>query len=154
MKILFVCTGNICRSPSAEAIARKKAEERGLDHLIFDSAGTSGYHEGEPSDKRTVEVGEQNGVSFKGIAARQINDEDFDKFDLILAMDRSHLSHLYNIAPAKHHDKIALFLQFCNVSNFHDDEVIDPYYGAGRGFIEVFELIDRGLDNLFEMVSV
>lgn len=149
-KILFVCTGNICRSPTAEAIARKKAHDLNKK-IIFDSAGTSGYHQGEKPDSRSVEVCQTKNISFSDIYSRKICDQDFIEFDYIFAMDRSHLSHLYNLADKKYHHKIHLFLQFCATSNIWNDEVIDPYYGE-RGFEEVYEIIDESIDNLFKII--
>lgn len=147
-KILFVCTGNICRSPAAHAIARHKAKIYNKEaRFVFDSAGTDSYHVGQAPDSRSVIVGEKNGVSFSDIYARQITKNDFADFDLILAMDRGHLARMRSRAPAEYHHKIKLFLEFCDVENKWDDEVIDPYYGD-HGFDEVFALLDQGIDNL------
>lgn len=148
-KILFVCTGNICRSPTAHAIARHKAKNLKKDHLyFFDSAGTSSYHEGECADLRSIQTGKKRGISFDGILSRRITQKDFADFDLILCMDRNHLSHLLQISDEKYHHKIKLFLEFCAVSNLWDDEVIDPYYGGNKGFEEVYDMIDCAINNL------
>lgn len=152
-KILFVCTGNICRSPTAHAIALNKALQiKNCDQFIFDSAGTTSYHQGEDPDLRAVECGNKKGISFSGIKSRKINQQDFENFDYIFCMDRSHLSSLYQITKPKYHNKIYLFLEFCALNNFWDDEVIDPYYGE-RGFDEVFDILDKALDKMFYILT-
>ncbi len=153
IKTLFVCTGNICRSPTAQAIARHKAFELGLQNrFIFDSAATSSYHNGELPDARSVQVGESRRVSFSNIFSRPISSKDFENFDYIMCMDRSHLSHVLRVSDKKYHDKIHLFLQFCGAKNSWDDEVIDPYHSSNKGFEEVFDVIDEALDNFFAEV--
>lgn len=150
-KILFICTGNICRSPTAHAIARHKTKIYQQEKIfIFDSAGTDSYHVGQSPDARSVSVGNQNGISFAGIFARQINQNDFINFDFLLCMDRRHVKRLYSRAPEKYHHKIKLFLEFCDVDNKWNDEVIDPYYGGEKGFAEVFNAIDCGVEKLFQ----
>lgn len=150
-KILFVCTGNICRSPTAHAIARHKAKELGIDqNFVFDSAGTNGFHIGETPDSRSKEVGRERGISFEGIYSRQITYEDFEKFDLLLCMDRSHQRRLLQVSDAKYHEKIKLFLKFCEAQNPWNDEVIDPYYKGEQAFDRVFDVIDLALDNFFK----
>lgn len=153
-KILFVCTGNICRSPTAEAIARHKVKNLGLEnHFIFDSAGIESHHAGEAPDSRSVGVGHERGISFDGISARKITFSDFEKFDLLMAMDRGHHDRLLRIAPKEHQQKIKLFLQFCAAKNPWNDEVIDPYYKSSHAFDMVFDVIDSALDEMFEKVS-
>ncbi len=148
-KILFVCTGNICRSPTAEAIARHKAKLLGLENsFIFDSAGTDGFHSNEVPDLRSVKVGEERGISFEGIYSRKITQHDFEEFDLIMCMDKNHHSRLLQIAAPQHHEKIKLFLRFCAAKNPWQDEVIDPYYKGNQSFDMVFDVIDSALDNL------
>lgn len=148
-KILFVCTGNICRSPTAEAVARHKAKILNLEkQFIFDSAGVESHHVGEAPDPRSAQVGKNHGISFSGIFARKITNTDFENFDLIMAMDRSHYDRLMRIAPLQYRNKIKLFLQFCGVKNSWNDEVIDPYYGSSRGFDEVFNVIDLAIEKL------
>ena len=152
-KILFVCTGNICRSPTAHAVARHKAKIlQQENNFHFDSAGIASYHVGEASDPRSVRLGEENGVSFSGIKARQIKQKDFENFDLIFAMDRSHLRALQDIAPLDYQNKIQLFLEFCETKNQWNDEVIDPYYLKHRDFDLVFKIIENALDNLFKKI--
>jgi len=150
-KILFVCTGNICRSPTAHALARHKAKLLNLENkFYFDSAGITGYHAGESPDTRSAMVGEANGISFAGIFSRKITPKDFDNFDLIFAMDRSHFSHLYDLCDDKNLHKIKLFLEFCQIKNSWNDEVIDPYYLKNSDFDQVFKIISKAIDELLK----
>ena len=151
MKTLFICTGNICRSPTAEAIARHKSQELGLEKkFIFDSAGTEGFHNGEVPDSRSMQVGEERGISFSGISSRKIIASDFSDFDLIMCMDRSHQKRLLQICDPKYHEKIKLFLEFCQAKNPWNDEVVDPYYKGEQAFDMVFDVIDSALENFFK----
>ena len=148
-KILFICTGNICRSPTAHALALHKIKKLKLEKEFFvDSAGTSCFHAGSPPDMRAVLVGTKMGVDFVGMMSKKITQENFEKFDLIVAMDRSHISALRKICPSQFQNKIQLFLEYCEVENRFGDEVIDPYYGGVGGFKEVFGLIEKGVENL------
>lgn len=150
MKVIFICTGNICRSPTAHAIAMHQAESLNLgSKFIFDSAGIDGYHSGQMPDFRSVEVGKNRGISFDNISSRKIEEQDFEEFDLIFAMTRSHLEHLLRISPEKHRHKIKLFLEFCEVENEWNNEVVDPYYGGAQGFIKVFDMIELAVENFF-----
>lgn len=147
-KILFVCTGNICRSPTAHAVARHLASQLQLqDKFYFDSCGLISYHVGESPDARSVAVGLQNNISFSGIFSRKINQQDFDNFDLIMAMDKSHFTQLMSLSDAKNHHKIKLFLEFCEEKNPWNNEVIDPYYLEDKKFEEVFIAIEKALKN-------
>ncbi len=153
IKILFVCTGNICRSPTAHAIARHKAEELNIAHkFLFDSAGTDSYHCGESPDYRTLLVGKERGISFDNILARRIVESDFKNFDYIMCMDRKNKKRLLAISDAKYHDKIKLFLEFCEIKNSWNDEVIDPYYKVETAFYDVFYIIEYALENMFRKV--
>ena len=150
-KVLFVCTGNICRSPTAEAIARHKVKILGLeDRFVFDSAGTQGFHSGEAPDSRSAKVGVERGISFAGISSRKITAQDFAEFDFLMCMDRSHQKHLMAMAPKQHSEKVKLFLQFCQAKNPWNDEVIDPYYKGEQAFDMVFDVIDSALENFFK----
>ena len=142
--VLFVCLGNICRSPTAEAVFRHKADEAGLK-LTIDSAGTHGYHTGSPPDKRSQAAGQERGYSFEGLKCRRVSDTDFETFDLILAMDQSNLENLREMSDPDHHHKIRLMLDFAGYEN---EEVPDPYYGGKKGFELVLGLIEEASDGL------
>ncbi|BDP34662.1 TPA: low molecular weight phosphotyrosine protein phosphatase [Vibrio parahaemolyticus] len=138
-KILVVCMGNICRSPTGEAVLRAKAKELGVD-VDIDSAGTIGYHTGNTPDSRAMAAGKQRGYSFKGMRARQVSVQDFEDFDLVLAADKANLADLLDICPAEHRHKVSLFLSHSNSSY---DEIPDPYYGGDDGFELVLDLIEE-----------
>ncbi|EPN5004864.1 low molecular weight protein-tyrosine-phosphatase [Vibrio parahaemolyticus] len=138
-RILVVCMGNICRSPTGEAVLRAKAEELGVD-VDIDSAGTIGYHTGNTPDSRAMAAGKQRGYSFKGMRARQVSVQDFEDFDLVLAADKANLADLLDICPAEHRHKVSLFLSHSNSSY---DEIPDPYYGVDDGFELVLDLIEE-----------
>jgi protein-tyrosine phosphatase len=144
-RLLFVCTGNICRSPLAEAIFRHQAGQAGrASDFELDSAGTHGYHEGEPADPRARRVGAAHGVAVTSIA-REVRDSDFRDFDLILAMDRGHLRELRGRCPAPLRDKLRLMRDFGDPPG---GDVPDPYYSDDGAFEEVFDLLEgccRGL---------
>lgn len=144
--ILVVCMGNICRSPTGEAVLRKKALQLGVD-VNVDSAGTVGSHKGSKPDPRAVSAGERRGYSFKGIRARQVTRADFDKFDFILAADEYNLRDLQEQCPDEHLHKIQLFLSY---SDEDFDEIPDPYYGGERGFELVLDLIEDASENLLK----
>ncbi|MCQ8847429.1 protein tyrosine phosphatase [Alteromonas sp. 76-1] len=147
--VLFVCLGNICRSPTAEAVFLAKAARAGLK-LDIDSAGTHGYHIGKQPDKRSQAVGVERGYSFKGLKCRRVDDKDFEKYDYILAMDNSNLDNLREMSPPEHHEKIHLFLDF---ADSEDKEVPDPYYGGKRGFELVLDLIEEASDGLIAHIQ-
>ncbi|EGR1751046.1 TPA: low molecular weight phosphotyrosine protein phosphatase [Vibrio parahaemolyticus] len=138
-RILVVCMGNICRSPTGEAVLRAKAKELGVD-VDIDSAGTIGYHTGNTPDSRAMAAGKQRGYSFKGMRARQVSVQDFEDFDLVLAADKANLADLLDICPVEHRHKVSLFLSHSNSSY---DEIPDPYYGGDDGFELVLDLIEE-----------
>lgn len=147
MRILFVCLGNICRSPTAEGVLRALAARETPElALEVDSAGTAGYHVGEPPDPRMRAAAARRGYDLNALRARIVEPRDFERFDLILAMDRENLAVLRRRAPDVAHERLRLFLEFAP----HDerDEVPDPYYGGPNGFEEVLDLVEaaaRGL---------
>ena len=146
-KILFVCMGNICRSPSAEGILLKKVQERGLENnFLIDSCGTHGYHEGQGPDSRSIEVALLRGIDIRHQISRRIETKDFEFFDLILPMDNYNLEFLKNISDPIHHHKILLFLDFSQQSDYI--EVPDPYYGGDSGFELVLDLLDEAAEGL------
>lgn len=140
--VLFVCLGNICRSPTAEAVFRHKAKQAGLD-MVIDSAGTHGYHIGKAPDKRSIATGELKGYSFKGLKCRRVEASDFEEFDYIMAMDESNYENLMEISNGVNQDRIHYFLDFAPGD---DKEVPDPYYGGKRGFELVLDLIEKASD--------
>jgi len=148
--VLFICMGNICRSPSAEAVFRHKAQTQGLS-LTIDSAGTVGAHAKEKPDHRAQKVGVERGYSFDGIKSRKVTAQDFDKFDLILAMDNDNLTDLKKIAPAHLKSKAMLFLDFAK--NHEESEVPDPYYGGVNGFRFVLDLVEDASDGLLAQLK-
>ena len=148
MRLLFVCMGNICRSPTAEGVMRALVEEAGLDGRIeVESAGTGGWHAGEPPDARATEAAHRRGVTLAG-AARQVRLEDFVTFDLLVAMDRENLRHLLAIAPDEDAaEKVRLLREF-DPASAGELDVPDPYYGGERGFETVLDHVQaacRGL---------
>lgn len=152
-KILFVCTGNICRSPTAEGVARALAEKQGVGHLFtFDSAGTMGYHSGEPPDQRAIAAAARRGYNLTPLRARQVAEKDFFRFDYVLAMDRGHLKVLEKLCPAEHRQGLGLFLEYAGKTP--EDEVPDPYYGGPEGFDYVLSLVENAADQLIRRLSM
>ncbi len=150
-KILFVCTGNICRSSTAEAIAKHIAADKNVaQQFIFKSAGTSGFHQGESSDSRAIKVANQHGITFQGIYAKRITQDDIVNFDIILCMDRGHHEQLLRFADSKYHDKIFLFLQFADLKDSYIEEVDDPYYKDIKAFEDVFVLTYKAVEKIID----
>ena len=149
--VIFVCMGNICRSPSAEGVFRAFVEQHGLQERIeIDSAGTHAYHSGEPSDSRAIAAAARRGYSLTEIRARRIEDADFERFDHIIAMDRGNLEILRARAGDLHSEKVTLFLDY---SAGDETEVPDPYYGGSAGFEKVLDLVEDASRGLLEMLS-
>jgi protein-tyrosine phosphatase len=140
--VLFVCMGNICRSPTAEGVFRKLVQDEGLaDWFEIDSAGTHAYHIGNPPDERAQKAALSRGVDLADIRARQVCHADFESFDFILVMDRQNLDTLSFVCPRTHSHKLKLFLEY--VPGLKSLEVPDPYYGGEKGFEQVLDLVER-----------
>lgn len=151
-KILIVCLGNICRSPTAEAVLKHKAKQQGIV-IEIDSAGTSASHKGQRPDSRSVIAGSARGYSFNGLKSRPVFESDFSDFDLILAMDNSNLAELNRRCPAEHLHKVRLFLSF-HPEYPNINEVPDPYYSGSKGFELVLDLIEQACDTLLSAPEI
>jgi protein-tyrosine phosphatase len=154
MRLLFVCLGNICRSPTAEGVMRSLVRDAGLEDTIeLDSAGTGAWHVGSPPDARAVAAASARGIVLESLA-RQVEESDFDDFDLILAMDRSNLRELGQMAPGgQGRTRVRLLREFDPASMVGEDlEVPDPYYGARGGFDEVLDLVQAACSGLLEQI--
>lgn len=147
--ILFICLGNICRSPTAEGVTRALAQKMGIS-LEIDSAGTGSWHVGEPPCDRATRHAARRGYALGG-AARQVRTEDFTRFDLILAMDRQNLADLRALAPASARDRVQLFRDYDPEVGGPAD-VPDPYYGGEDGFELVLDIVERAAAGLLERV--
>lgn len=142
MKVLFVCTGNICRSPTAEGVFRHMVEEAGLGQRVAaDSAGTHNYHEGDPPDARSCQAAAVRGFDLSSLRARKVIARDFHDFDLILAMDQGHFAHLAAMKPKDARAELRLYLDFH--PNSRTKDVPDPYYGGPEGFARVLDMIEE-----------
>ena len=150
MKLLFVCMGNICRSPVVEAVARARLAAAGLA-IDVDSAGTENYHAGAPPDRRSLASARQRGYDASMHRARQVEAGDFVRFDKLLVMDRMNLRALERMAPGETHDKIAMFLPWAGLAEPHD--LPDPYYGQIEDFDLVVTLAERGVDGLIQRLA-
>lgn len=150
-KLLLVCLGNICRSPTAHAVLRQKSAELAVA-LEIESAGTSASHKGQTPDPRSVREGERLGYSFAGIRSRQVQDTDFAYYDLILAMDADNLAELKRRCPPAFQHKLQLFLQY-HPQYPQYSEVPDPYYGGSKGFALVLQLIEQGCAGLLQQLK-
>jgi protein-tyrosine phosphatase len=150
-KVLFVCMGNICRSPTAEGVFRHKVEQNNLQHKItIDSAGTHAYHVGNPPDARAQEAALKRDIDLSQQRARRVRSDDFTEFDYVIAMDDSNMDDLLSICPAGYEDRLHLFLAF---SSGQQREVPDPYYGQGRGFEIVLDLVDDAAEGLLAHIQ-
>lgn len=151
VRVLFVCMGNICRSPTAEGVFASLVDRNGLASSVsFDSAGTHAYHIGERPDPRAQEAARRRGIDIGRQAARRVEDKDFERFDYIVAMDRDNLTVLESRCPQSHRHKLALMLQYA--PHLEIDEVPDPYYGGPQGFERVLDLIEAAAEGLLQEI--
>lgn len=150
--VLFVCMGNICRSPTAHGVMQHLVNHAGLqDHIRVDSAGTHNYHPGEPPDERSQAHARKRGYDLSNQRARQVRLDDFERFDLILAMDTDNLDRLQAHCPPELHHKLGLLTRHCTR---HTSPVVpDPYYGGAAGFEHVLDLVEDACENLLEMIQ-
>ena len=148
--ILFVCLGNICRSPAGENMMRKLLQDAGLSSVVqCDSAGISGYHHGDPPDARMIAAGQQRGLPMTG-NARQVTRQDIDRFDLILAMDNDNHAGLMRLVTSHNRHKVRMFCDYCTR---HDErEVPDPYYGGPDGFEHVLNIMEDGCQEILRLL--
>lgn len=149
IRVLLVCMGNICRSPTAEGVLRAHVERAGMaDEVEIDSAGTHAYHVGEPPDPRSQKAAARRGYRLEHLRGRRVATADFLRFDLILAMDRSNLAMLKEACPPEEQHRLGLLLDYAR--NQGEDEVPDPYYGGPDGFERVLDLIEDACTGLIE----
>jgi protein-tyrosine phosphatase len=150
-KILFVCTGNICRSPTAEGVARAIAKRRGLaERFLIASAGTHSYHVGDPPDARSTQFAAKRGYDLSRQRARRLEIADFYEFDYLLAMDQGHLRLMNAQRPADATARVALFTSLSKL--YANQSVPDPYYGGDNGFEEVLDMIEEATERLFDEI--
>jgi protein-tyrosine phosphatase len=151
VKVLMVCMGNICRSPTADGVMTALVKQKGLEGRIeVDSAGTHAYHVGEMSDSRSRAKAKERGVDLDYIRARKVTQSDFENFDYVLAMDEDNYQILLDACPEKYKSRVNKFLSYAkNLQN----NVPDPYYGGANGFDNVFDLVKEGCDYLFRDIE-
>ncbi len=151
INVVFICMGNICRSPTAEGVFRHVVKERNLQDVIkIDSAGTHAYHIGEPPDSRSQATAKSRGVDLSAQRARKVEAIDFERFDYVIAMDRSNYENLKALATVEQQEKLHLFMNFTN--EWDNAEVPDPYYGGGDGFKNVFDMVQSASEGLLEVI--
>lgn len=151
-RVLLVCMGNICRSPTAEGVLRQFIKINNLGDVVeVDSAGTHGYHVGEAPDSRTQRAAAIRGYNLSQLRARKVARQDLDYFDLILAMDKSNLDNLQRISTPEQQTKLGLFMDYAK--NFDDNEVPDPYYGLGHGFDLVLDMVEDASNGLIQEIK-
>jgi len=152
INVLFVCMGNICRSPTAEAVFRARVEEAGLlQRVLIDSAGTHNYHIGNPPDMRTQQAARLRGYDMSLLRGRQVSKSDFTRFDYILAMDHPNLVMLYQKCPSELHKRLGFFMDYATQ---HDVlEVPDPYHGGVEGFVRVLDMVEDASKGLLQHIQ-
>lgn len=152
IKVLFVCMGNICRSPTAEGVFRHMVAENGLQgSILTDSAGTHAYHVGEPPDRRAQATAKRRGIDLSDLSARRVTAADFKKFEYVLAMDRDNYAILDELCPDGLNDRLFLLLDFA--SSVKTSEVPDPYYGGVKGFDVVFDMVEQASLGLLQDIK-
>ena len=152
ISVLFCCMGNICRSPTAEAVFCAKVEEAGLaQQILIDSVGTHDYHIGDPPDQRTQRAARQRGYDLSGLRGRQVEVADFMRFDYVLAMDHANMAILKKLCPQEHHDRLGLFLEYATMHQ--EREVPDPYYGGEDGFERVLDMVEDAAAGLLRHIQ-
>lgn len=153
IKVLFVCMGNICRSPMAEGMFRHAIKEAGLEHLVhIDSAGTHSYHVGSPPDTRAQQAIRKRGIDISGQRSRKVTERDLAEYDYILVMDGANHANLIRRASATHHSKIRRLLSFSK--KYPNLDVPDPYYGGAEGFEENLDMIHDAVQHLVREISM
>ncbi|PFH13182.1 low molecular weight protein-tyrosine-phosphatase [Burkholderia sp. JKS000303] len=150
--ICFVCLGNICRSPTAEGVMRHQVGAAGLaDRIAIDSAGTGDWHVGEPPDTRAQAAAHTRGYDLSALRARQVSAADFERFDLLLAMDEANLAELRRRCPPEYRDKVRLLMEFA--PGTAETEVADPYFGGAQGFEQVLDQVERACAGLLDTLK-
>ena len=150
INVLFVCLGNICRSPTAHGVFAQRVSERGLQSQIqVDSAGTGDWHVGEAPDKRATAAAAKRGFDLSSLRARQVSAKDFGQYHYVIAMDNNNLADLNALKPHHYNGELALFLSYGSDNTV---EVPDPYYGAGDGFEQVLDLVEQASDGLLAAI--
>lgn len=151
VSVVFVCMGNICRSPTAEGVFRHVVKARNLQDVIkIDSAGTHAYHIGESPDSRSQATAKSRGVDLSAQRARKVEADDFERFDYVIAMDCSNYENLKDLATVEQQERLYLFMDF--TSAWDNAEVPDPYYGGGDGFKNVFDMVQSASEGLLECI--
>lgn len=152
VSVLFVCLGNICRSPTAHGVFRQMVKDEGLaDLIMIDSAGTAAYHVGKKADDRSRKVAKGRGIDMEDLRARKVDFGDLIQFDYVLAMDASNYTNLFEMALPEHREKIHMFLNFA--PDYSETEVPDPYYGGPEGFDHVFDMVTSASRGLLEEIK-
>jgi|SRR5690554_4741117 len=152
VKVLFVCLGNICRSPTAEGLFKARLKELGLEDVVLtDSAGTAGWHVGKAPDERSITAAAERGVDISDLRARQVSEQDFAEFDYIMAMDEANLNDLMSFRPDDFKGRCCLYLDYA--INTPEREVPDPYYGGAEGFAYVLDLVEQAGAGLLEDIQ-
>lgn len=149
--VIFICMGNICRSPTAEAVFRNYVEKAGLlENIHIDSAGTHNYHIGDPPDARTQHAARRRGYDMSTLRGRQVEAEDFLRFDYVLAMDEANLANLMQLRPSDAQSHLGLFLEFAE--RHREREVPDPYFGGADGFERVLDMVEDAANGLLQHI--